>query len=69
LIWNGEQALELGLVDGLGSAGYVAREVVGVEEIIDFSVQPDAFAEFTESLGIAAGKVMMQVVGSPMQMR
>ncbi|KZZ33060.1 S49 family peptidase, partial [Oleiphilus sp. HI0086] len=37
LIWSGEQALEKGLVDGLGSAGYVAREVVGAEEIIDFT--------------------------------
>ena len=46
LIWNGEQALELGLIDGLGSTGYVAREVVGVEEIVDFTVQPDAFTQF-----------------------
>ena len=29
------EALELGLVDGIGSAGYVAREIVGAEEIID----------------------------------
>ena len=29
LVWSGEQALELGLIDGLGSTSYVAREVVG----------------------------------------
>jgi protease IV len=34
LIWNGEQALELGIIDGLGSAGYVAREVIEQENII-----------------------------------
>lgn len=39
LIWSGEQALELGLVDGLGSTAYVAREVVGEPEIVDFTVK------------------------------
>lgn len=64
LIWNGEQALELGLIDGLGSAGYVARELVGAEEIIDFTPQPDPFERLTESLGVAAGEVMARVLGS-----
>ena len=34
LIWNGEQALELGIIDGLGSAGYVAREVIKQDNLI-----------------------------------
>lgn len=63
LIWNGEQALEMGLIDGLGSAGYVAREIVGAKEIIDFTPRPDPFEQFTESLGIAAGKAMATVLG------
>ena len=33
LFWTGEQALELGLVDGFGSASYVAREVVGLKTL------------------------------------
>lgn len=64
LIWNGEQALEMGLVDGLGSAGFVAREVVGEEEIVDFTPQPDPFEQFTESLGVAVGKAMASVMGA-----
>jgi protease IV len=63
LIWNGEQALELGLVDGLGSSGFVAREIVGAEEIVDFSLKPDAFTQFTESLGVAAGKAISTSLG------
>ncbi len=39
LIWNGEQALELGLIDGLGSPGFVAREIVKAENIVDYSVK------------------------------
>lgn len=64
LVWNGEQALEMGLIDGLGSAGFVAREIVGADEIIDFTPQPDPFERFTKTLGIAAGSAMAKVLGN-----
>jgi protease-4 len=35
LIWTGERAKELGLVDELGSSSYVAREVIGAENIVN----------------------------------
>ena len=70
LIWNGEQALELGLIDGLGSSGYVARELVGAEDIVDFSLQPDPFQQFTESLGVSIGGAISSVLGlNSMQLR
>lgn len=59
LIWSGEQALELGLIDGLGSAGRVAREVIGAEEIVDYSVQPDPFEAFVKRFGIMAAKAFV----------
>jgi len=62
LIWNGEQALEKGFVDGLGSSGYVAREIVGEAEIVDFTPQPDPFERFTKTLGVAAGNAMASVL-------
>jgi ClpP class serine protease len=38
LFWTGEQSVELGLSDGIGSSSYVAREViVGAEEIVKYS--------------------------------
>lgn len=46
LFWTGEQGLELGLVDGLGSAGYVARELIGVEDIVDFTPRKTFLDEF-----------------------
>ncbi|WP_022940046.1 S49 family peptidase [Psychromonas hadalis] len=55
LIWNGEQALTLGLIDGLGSPGFVAREIIGAEEIVNYSVKPSAFSEIIEKLGISIG--------------
>lgn len=51
LFWTGSKAMELGLVDGLGSAGYVAREVVGVENIVDYSYREDIFQRLAGRIG------------------
>ena len=56
LIWNGEQALELGLIDGLGSPGQVARDVIKAEEIVNYTVQPSPIDAFTKKLGLALGQ-------------
>lgn len=53
LVWTGEQALGLGLVDGLGSASWVARELVGAEELVDYTVQPSPLKQFTDALGVS----------------
>jgi protease-4 len=51
LVWSGEQALQLGLVDALGSASHVAREVVGAENLVDFTVRETPFDRFAKKLG------------------
>ena len=51
LIWTGEQSMGLGLVDGLGNADYVAREVVGAEEIVDFTYQDTLLEQFSREIG------------------
>ena len=56
LIWSGEQALEMGLIDGLGSAGYVAREIIGAKDIVDYSVKPNPFDEFVRQFGLSVGE-------------
>lgn len=63
LIWTGEQALEMGLVDGLGSTGFVAREVIGEENIVDFTLKRSPFEEFADRLGIAAGTTLANKFG------
>ncbi len=56
LIWSGEQALSLGLIDGLGSTSYVAREVIGQEEMVDFTVQESPLDRFTKKLGASVAE-------------
>ena len=55
LIWNGEQALTLGLIDGLGSPGFVAREIIKAEEIVDYSQKVSPFSAIIEKLGLSIG--------------
>ncbi len=52
LFWTGEQALQLGIIDGLGSPNYVAREIIGAEKIIDYSESDDPLALFTRKMGV-----------------
>lgn len=51
MFWSGEEALKLGLADKLGSAGYVAREVIGEEEIVDFTPKKDFFDRLAGQIG------------------
>lgn len=62
-IWTGEQSLELGLVDNLGSSSYVAREVIGVEEIKDFTVSEDFLDRFAKKLGASMATKMAEIGG------
>ncbi len=63
LIWTGEQAKELGLVDGLGSPGYVARDIVGFENIVNFSPKLSPFEELIERFSIRFAKTMATQMG------
>jgi protease-4 len=58
LVWTGEESLSMGLVDELGSSGYVAREVIGEEEIVEFTEKPDLFERLSERIGTAMAKGM-----------
>ncbi len=51
--WSGEKAIEVGLVDSLGSAGYVAREVIGTEKIKDFTYEENLLDSFSRNVGVA----------------
>lgn len=60
LIWSGEAALELGLIDGLGSAGLVARDVIGAENIVDYSIQPDPITGLLRKFGLVTSQAIIQ---------
>lgn len=53
LFWSGSKALELGLIDGIGSTGYVAREIVGEETIISYTKKQGFLERFADRIGSA----------------
>ncbi len=55
LFWTGQQAIELGLADKLGSLEYVAREVVKTEEIIDYTRRENVAEKLAKRFGAAIG--------------
>jgi protease-4 len=65
LIWTGKEALEFGLVDKIGSASFVAREVVGAEEIVEYSVEEDVLERLADRLGAATAKILTREYLAP----
>ncbi|MDO9358774.1 MAG: S49 family peptidase [Polaromonas sp.] len=55
LFWTGQQAVELGLADNLGSLEYVAREVVKTDEIIDYTRRENVAERLAKRFGAAIG--------------
>lgn len=54
LVWSGATAKKLGLVDELGSVDRVARDVVKVDNIVDFSTKPNWADRVARQIGVAA---------------
>ena len=65
LIWTGQEAVEFGLVDNIGSASHVAREVIGAEDIVEYSVEEDVLERLIDRLGASTAKVLNKEVFSP----
>ena len=68
MVWSGQQATELGLVDDLGSASYVAREVVGAEEIVDYTFRLSPLEKFARDLGAGVSATLVEALGSGFQL-
>lgn len=45
--WTGSQALELGLIDGLGDWNTVVKKEWGVESLRDYTIKPSLFDKFS----------------------
>ena len=61
LFWSGDQAVALGLVDGLGTASSVARDVIGAETLVDYTKKKDLFESFADRLGASMANGLLQV--------
>jgi protease IV len=55
LFWTGDKAIELGLADKFGNLGFVAREVIKAEEIIDYTPTENVAERLAKRFGAAMG--------------
>lgn len=64
LVWSGEQALEMGLIDGLSSTSALIRDKFDTEETVSFTRQPDPWESLVQKLGVSIGAGLATVVTS-----
>ena len=55
LFWTGEQAVQMGLADDLGSLDSVARDVVKAEKLVDYTNKENIAERFAKRFGAAIG--------------
>lgn len=65
--WSGRQARELGLVDGFGDVRGVARDRVGVEEIVDYTYEEELLERLADRIGARLGLRLEGALRTPLR--
>lgn len=55
LIWTGQEAIQLGLVDELGSVDSVARDVIKQEKVVDYTRRDNVAERLAKRFGASVG--------------
>jgi len=64
LIWTGEKAIELGLVDEYGTTQTVARDVIEAETIVNFTPRGGLIEQIVDRLGVSISRQIQAYFGS-----
>lgn len=65
LIWSGEQAVEMGLIDGLSSTSALVRSKFNTEEMVSFTRKPDPWESLVQKLGASVGAGFATAITAP----
>ncbi len=69
LFWSGQQAVDLGLADSLGSLEGVAREVVKAPDVIDYTQRENVAERLVKRFGAAVGEGTVRALRSSSALR
>jgi protease-4 len=69
LFWSGQQAVDLGLADSLGSLDGVAREVVKAPDVIDYTQRENVAERLVKRFGAAMGEGSVRALRSSTGLR
>ena len=64
LFWSGQQAVDLGLADSLGSIDGVAREIVKAPDVIDYTQRENVAERLVKRFGVALGEGSVRAISS-----
>lgn len=59
IVWTGEKSIELGITDAIGSAEYVAREIIQAETLVDYTPH-EGFSDLFRRQRL--GQVLMELL-------
>ncbi|MEZ5540754.1 MAG: S49 family peptidase [Pseudomonadota bacterium] len=62
LVWTGAESVDMGLADHIGSAGQVARDVIGAEDIVDYTREPDLLKRISDRIGVAMARTLGELL-------
>jgi len=68
LVWSGEEAIKLGLVDDFGSTEQVARDVIKQETIVDFSTREMLLDRIANRVGTSFAASINQRIFSQLKL-
>lgn len=63
LFWTGNQAKERGLIDGFASSVEITRDLVHVEQVIDYTYKQNLFERFAKNIGTAIADQLPVALG------
>ena len=63
LIWTGSQAKQLGLIDGFASTGQLLRDVIKVENVLDYTEKSNVLDQLAKNLGAEMVNQLSLVLG------
>ncbi len=69
LFWSGQQAIELGLADELGTLDSVARDVIKAEDLVDYTKRENVAERLAKRFGAAIGEGAFKAAKALPQLR
>jgi protease-4 len=65
LVWTGEAGVKIGIADAFGTEDYVAKDIIGAENRVDFTKQSRFLDKIAGKLGASFGQAMGALLQSP----
>jgi len=68
-VWNGEQAVQLGLVDGYGTVDSVARDILKTPDVVEYTLKENFAERVAKRFGAETGAAISKALTRSAEMR